>query len=84
MENGMKNCHASENQTMRRIALIACATALAVALTVALPQLAHADDVTPPPVPGNIEVPAGNKAFLAGYAVGTQDCICLPSASGFT
>jgi hypothetical protein len=82
-ENGMKNCNASENQTMCRILLIACATALAVAFTVALPQPAHADRVTPPPVPANIQVPAGNKAFLVGHAVGTQNYICLPSGSGF-
>jgi hypothetical protein len=58
--------------------LIACATAIAVALTVAPPQLAHADRVTPSPVPSNIEVPAGNKAFFVGYADGTQNYICLP------
>jgi hypothetical protein len=34
-------------------------------------------------VPSNIQVPAGNKAFLEGHAVGTQDYICLPSGSGF-
>jgi len=34
-------------------------------------------------VPANIQVPAGNKAFLEGHAVGTQDYICLPSGSGF-
>ena len=87
----MKNYNAPENQTTRRILLIACATALAVAFTVSLPQPAHADDVTPPPVPANIQVPAGNKAFLEGHAVGTQNYICLPSnlttsmcpASGF-
>jgi hypothetical protein len=79
----MKHCNAPENQTTRRILLIACATALAVALTVALPQPAHADDVTPPHVPGNIRVPAGNTAFLEGHAIGTQDYICLPSGSGF-
>ena len=79
----MKSCYALGNQTTRRILLIACATALAVAFTVALPQPARADDVTPPPVPGNIRVPAGNKAFLEGHAVGTQDYICLPSGSGF-
>ena len=79
----MKNCKALENQTTRRILLIACAAALAVAFTVALPLPAHASHVTPPPVPANIEVPAGNKAFLEGHAVGTQDYICLPSGSGF-
>ena len=79
----MKNCNAPENQTTRRILPIACATALAVAFTVSLPQSAHADHVTPLPVPANIQVPAGNKAFLGGHAVGTQDYICLPSGSGF-
>jgi hypothetical protein len=39
--------------------------------------------ITPPPVPANIQVPAGNKAFLAGHAVGTQNYVCLPSGSGF-
>jgi hypothetical protein len=72
-----------QNQTTRRILLIACATALAVAFTVALPQPAHAGHVTPPPVPSNIEVPAGNTAFLEGRAVGTQNYICLPSGWTF-
>jgi hypothetical protein len=79
----MTNCNAAENQTTRRILLIACATGLAATFTASLPQSAHADRVTPPPVPSNIQVPAGNKAFLQGHAVGTQDYICLPSASGF-
>ena len=74
----MKNSNAPKNQTTRRILLIACATALAVASTVSLPQLAHADRVTPPPVPANIKVPEGNKAFLLGQAIGTQNYICLP------
>jgi Protein of unknown function (DUF3455) len=79
----MKNCNVPENWTTRRILLIACATALAVAFTVALPQPAHADDVTPPPVPHNIDVPKGNVAFLVGHADGTQNYICLPSGSAF-
>jgi hypothetical protein len=74
----MKNRNAPENQTTRRILLMACATALAVAFTLSLPQLADADQVTPPPVPPNIQVPAGNKAFLEGHAVGTQNYICVP------
>jgi Protein of unknown function (DUF3455) len=77
-ENGMKNSKASENQTMCRILLIACATALAVAFTVALPRPAHADDV-----PANIQVPPGNEGFLVGHGEGTQNYICLPSGSGF-
>ena len=74
----MKNYNTLENQTTRRILSIACATTLAVAFTVSLPQPAHADRVTPPPVPSNIQVPAGNKAFLLGHGVGTQNYICLP------
>jgi hypothetical protein len=73
-----------ENQTPRRILLSACATALAVAFTVSPPQPAHADYVTPPPVPANIQVPAGNTAFLEGHAVGTQNYICLPCPNPIT
>ena len=79
----MKNCNAPEKQTRSRVLLAACATALAVAFAVALPQPAYADDVTPPPVPGNIKVQAGNEAFLVGHGVGTQNYVCLPSGTGF-
>jgi hypothetical protein len=78
----MKDCDASENGTTCRFQRIACVTAFAVAFMVSLPQLAHADQVTPPPVPVNIQVPAGNKAFLVGHAVGTQNYVCLPSVAG--
>jgi hypothetical protein len=75
-----------------RLRLMMCLAALTVAFTVSQPRPAHADDAddadeaddaTPPPVPRNIQVPAGNKAFLEGDAIGTQDYICLPSGSGF-
>ena len=66
-----------------RILPFACSTALAVAFTVSLPRPAHAERVTPPPVPAGIEVPAGNRAFLVGHAVGSQNYVCLPSGSGF-
>jgi len=62
---------------------IACAPALAVAVTVSLPTLAHADRITPPPVPEKIQVPEGSRAFLLGHATGTQNYVCLPSGTGF-
>jgi hypothetical protein len=74
----MNNYNAPKNQTTRRVLSIACATALAVAFTVSLPQPARADHVTPPPVPTKIQVPEGNTAFLVGHANGTQNYICLP------
>jgi len=33
-------------------------------------------------VPSNIQVPAGNRLFLVGHAVGTQNYICVPSGAG--
>jgi len=79
----MKNGRALLHQIARRLWFIAYAAALAVAWTVAQPYPGHADKIMPPPVPSNIQVPAGNKAFLEGHAIGTQDYICLPSDSGF-
>jgi len=56
-------------------------TALGFALTVALPQAAAAQTVTPPSVPANLQVPAGNQVFLVGHAVGTQNYVCAPAKS---
>lgn len=53
------------------------------AFAASLPQAALADTVTPPDVPDDLEVEAGNKAFLVGHAFGTQNYICLPSGGGF-
>jgi hypothetical protein len=36
-----------------------------------------------PAVPAGLEVPAGHTLFLQGSATGTQNYICLPTASGF-
>ncbi|HEX6035751.1 MAG TPA: DUF3455 domain-containing protein, partial [Anaerolineales bacterium] len=35
-----------------------------------------------PPMPPDLEVPAGNKLFLVGHAIGTQNYVCLPSGTG--
>jgi hypothetical protein len=66
-----------------RLRLTDCLAALAVAFTVSQSPPAHAGEAAPPPVPPNIQVPAGNTAFLEGDAIGTQDYICLPSGWTF-
>lgn len=72
-----------QHPVSRGILHIGWTTALAMALTIAVPRAAHADRVTPPYVPGNLRVLPPNKAFLVGHAVGTQNYICLPSGSAF-
>lgn len=47
------------------------------ALLTVLPDAASAQ--TAPPVPPNLEVPAGNTPFLIAHAYGTQNYICLRS-----
>jgi len=66
----------------RRIRLLACISALATAFVVALPQVGHAQTVTPPRVPGRLQPPEGNEAFLIGHAFGSQDYVCAASGSG--
>ena len=70
------------HQITRRIRRIACIGALGTAFVVALPQVGHAQNVTPPPVPGTLQVPEGNEAFLIGHAFGSQDYVCAASGSG--
>ena len=66
----------------RRLRLIACMSALVTAFVVALLQVGHAQNVTPPRVPGTLHVPEGNEAFLIGHAFGSQDYVCAASGSG--
>ena len=81
----MKHYNALSNQTSRRMLSIACATAVAIVFTGSLSQPAQAGGkVTPPDVPPNLHVEAGNKAFLKGEAQGTQNYICAPSAASPT
>jgi len=79
----MKHCKVPETRTTRRIVPIVCVTALIVVLGGALPQATRDDRLRPPVVPANLHVPANNKVFLKGEAVGTQNYICLPSGSAF-
>src|SRR6266550_4725680 len=41
-----------------------------------------AAQVTPPPVPDTIAVPAGNSPYLVGHAFGSQGYTCLPTSDG--
>jgi hypothetical protein len=57
------------------------AVGVAIAIGFVIPA-ARAQSITPPPVPANLQVPAGNVPFLQGNAEGTQNYVCLPSGSG--
>jgi Protein of unknown function (DUF3455) len=73
----MKNGNTKKQQATRGVH-IACVTALVMAFTAALAQAAHADSLTPPPVPAKLEVPVHNVVYLVGHAVGTQNYSCVP------
>jgi hypothetical protein len=69
-----------------RLIHISCMTALAVVLTTTLTGASNRDSdrvTSPPPVPTELEVPEGNRLFFVGRAFGTQNYICLPTATGF-
>ena len=78
----MNKLYALKKQATNRILHGVYATALAVVSLVSLLQPAYAHDVTPPPVPANIQVPARSKLFFVGHAVGTQNYVCLPAGTG--
>lgn len=78
----MKKHNVLKQSLKPRILSFVCAAALAVVSLVSSLQPARAEDLKPPAVPTNIQVPAGNKLFLVGHAVGTQNYICLPADGG--
>ena len=80
----MSTCNTTKHSSTYRRLSVACATALSVALALSLAQPAHAGRVTPPPVPDNLNIPEGNHPFLKGSAVGTQNYVCVPSATSAT
>jgi hypothetical protein len=83
----MKHNDADTPRFAPRPPVVMCLAALAVAFTVSQPPPTLADDAKRPPLPPNIpeilKVPAGNKVFREGDAIGTQDYICLPSGWTF-
>lgn len=45
-------------------------------------QAAKAPTIVVPPVPQQLKVEDGNKVFLVGHGVGTQNYVCKPSGTG--
>src|SRR6266487_2469638 len=53
------------------------------AILMGMTQPVSAQTIAVPPVPAEIQVPAGYTAFLKGSATGTQNYVCLPAGTGF-
>ena len=60
--------------------VIVLAAALAAVSAVAAQEQVQAHPGSPS-IPPTLVVPAGNKAFLVGHAIGTQNYMCLPAAN---
>src|SRR5262249_50271477 len=65
------------NLTAARVAAIGLMVTVGV-------RAAHAEEITPPQVPGPLVVDEGNEVFLVGHGVGTQNYVCAPSATSVT
>jgi hypothetical protein len=64
--------------TFRKTAAMAV---LGVALGAASMQAHDNGRVRPPKTPANLQAPADQRAFLIAHAIGTQNYMCLPSAT---
>jgi hypothetical protein len=78
-----------KHKTKLLVAMLICSVALLTFFAAAsagahtsASSSARDDSITPPPVPTDVKVEEGNKAFLVGHATGTQNYVCLPSGSG--
>ena len=70
-------------QTVTKITRVRSLFTAALALGCAFGTVNHAAaQVTPPPTPDTIAVPAGNHAYLVGHAIGSQGYTCLPTSDG--
>ena len=68
--------------TKRFLSVMAGVFALALIPSAALAQPAATLGIEVPAVPPNLEVPAGHTAFLKGFAIGTQNYICISAKKG--
>jgi len=71
---------------MKRYILTAARIAAIGLMVTTGARAAHAENITVPGVPDNLNVDEGNEVFLVGHGVGTQNYVCTTSttsASGF-
>src|SRR5437868_15390452 len=81
MENKLMNYNF--NQQTTKTARVRCLFGAALLLACAFGTVTLATaQVTPPPTPDTITVPAGNSAYLVGHAFGSQGYTCLPTSTG--
>lgn len=70
-------------QQAKKTARVRSLFAATFVLACAFATVTHAAaQVTPPPTPDAIAVPAGNSPYLVGHAFGTQGYTCLPTSTG--
>jgi hypothetical protein len=77
----------SERFGSRSTLVIGALAALGLIAAVAKPSLAfdcRASHIVVPPLPSNLQVPTGNRVYLQGHALGTQDYICMPCPNAIT
>ena len=67
---------------MTKRGLFLMAGVIAVGLIPSAAQAQAAARIEVPPVPPNLEAPAGHSVYLKGFAIGTQNYICLPAGAG--
>src|SRR5579872_133131 len=81
---GERNMNDNINRQPRQTASarIVFAAALLLGCAFGTATIAKAQQLMPPTTPATITPPAGNSAFLAGHAVGTQGYVCLPTSTG--
>ena len=82
----MTDCNLeNEKKATRHILTVACIAAFGLMVTTGV-RAAEADHIAPPSAPGILDVEDGNVVFRVGHGVGTQNYVCVPSAtsvSGF-
>jgi hypothetical protein len=77
------NVNIRQTRLWRSLAISVLLTSTLFGAAAAHAAPADGTAVAAPNVPAAIQVPAGNKLFLVGHAIGTQNYVCLPSDAGY-